>query len=108
LVRHSSSQASGEAHRRKHRDPHHPAFVTKTLGFATGLNPTYALTKLGLRQLKWPCLVGLVAVDNAASRRVLETSNFTLERSTIHHGEKVAMYRSPRLPSMATDGGMAF
>jgi len=61
-----------------------------------------ALTRLGLLQLKLPSLVGLVSVENAASRRVLEKSDFTLERSTMYHGAKVVIYRSPRLPLFAT------
>jgi len=69
---------------------------------------TNALTSLGLLQLKLPSLVGLVSVENAASRRVLEKSNFMLERSTIYHGEKVVIYRSSRLPLIATDEGIAF
>ena len=64
---------------------------------------TKALTSLGLLQLKLPSLIGLVSVENAASRRVLEKSDFTLERSTIYHGEKVVIYRTPRLPSIAPD-----
>ena len=62
---------------------------------------TQALMDLGLVQLRLPSLVGLVSVENAASRRVLEKANFTLERSTIWRGEKIVVYRSPKLPSRA-------
>jgi RimJ/RimL family protein N-acetyltransferase len=57
---------------------------------------TKALVTLGLSQLKLPSLVGVVAVDNAASRRVLEKAGFTLERSGKYHGDEVVIYRSPR------------
>jgi RimJ/RimL family protein N-acetyltransferase len=56
---------------------------------------TNALTSIGLLRLELPSLVGLVSVENGASRRVLEKSNFTLERSAIYHGEEVVIYRSP-------------
>jgi RimJ/RimL family protein N-acetyltransferase len=68
---------------------------------------TNALTSLALLQLKLPSLVGLVSVDNAASRRVLEKSSFSLERSTIYLGEEVVIYRSPRLASIAANEGIA-
>ena len=55
---------------------------------------TRALTSIGLLRLELPSLVGLVSVENCASRRVLEKSNFTLERSTIHRGEEVVIYRT--------------
>jgi RimJ/RimL family protein N-acetyltransferase len=57
---------------------------------------TQALMDLGLVQLKLPSLVGLVSVENAASRRVLEKANFTLEGSTIYRGERIVVYRSPK------------
>lgn len=57
---------------------------------------TQALMDLGLVQLALPSLVGLVSVENAASRRVLEKANFTLERSTIYRGEQIVVYRSPK------------
>ncbi|SFI28143.1 GNAT family N-acetyltransferase [Bradyrhizobium sp. cf659] len=55
-----------------------------------------ALTHIGLSQLALPSLIGLVFVGNAASRRVLEKSNYLLERSTLHHGEDVVIYRTRR------------
>ena len=55
-----------------------------------------ALTRIGLTRLELPSLIGLVFVDNGASRRVLEKSNFGLERNTIHHGEDVVIYRAQR------------
>lgn len=55
-----------------------------------------ALTCIGLSQLDLPALVGLVFVGNGASRRVLEKSNFILERSTIYRGEDVVIYRVRR------------
>ena len=56
---------------------------------------TKALMNLGLVQLGLPSLVGVVSVENAASRRVLEKSDFALERSGIYHGDEVVIYRSP-------------
>jgi RimJ/RimL family protein N-acetyltransferase len=53
-----------------------------------------ALTVVGLSRLELPSLVGLVAVENKASRRVLEKINFTLERSVIFRGEEVVLYRA--------------
>lgn len=54
------------------------------------------LTSLGLTQLALPSLIGLVFVGHGASRRVLEKSNFVLEKSTTHHGEDVVIYRIQR------------
>jgi RimJ/RimL family protein N-acetyltransferase len=53
-----------------------------------------ALTHIGLSQLALPSLIGVVAVENIASRRVLEKSSYTLERSTLYHGSPVVLYRS--------------
>jgi RimJ/RimL family protein N-acetyltransferase len=64
-------------------------------GLATEI--AHALTTVARSQLQLPPLVGLVAVANAASRRVLEKAGFSLERYAIHHGEEVALYRLPRL-----------
>jgi RimJ/RimL family protein N-acetyltransferase len=55
-----------------------------------------ALTGIGLSQLKLPSLIGLVFVGHVASRRVLEKSNYVLDKSTTHHGEDVVIYRIRR------------
>ncbi|MCG2644379.1 acetyltransferase [Bradyrhizobium sp. CCBAU 11434] len=55
-----------------------------------------ALTEIGLSQLKLPSLIGLVAVEHCASRRVLEKANYALEKHTSHHGEDVVIYRIRR------------
>jgi len=55
-----------------------------------------ALTHIGLSQLALPSLIGLVFVEHGASRRVLEKSNYILEKSTTHHGEDVLIYRIRR------------
>lgn len=55
-----------------------------------------ALTDIGLSQLELPSLIGLVFVANGASRRVLEKANYVLEKSTIHRGEDVVIYRIRR------------
>ena len=55
-----------------------------------------ALTQVGLSQFALPSLIGLVVAGNAASRRVLEKSNYVLERSTQRNGNEVAIYRIRR------------
>ncbi|MBR1088325.1 GNAT family N-acetyltransferase [Bradyrhizobium manausense] len=55
-----------------------------------------ALTEIGLSRLELPSLIGLVFVKHGASRRVLEKSNYKLEKSTTHHGEDVVIYRIRR------------
>ncbi|MGY4622303.1 GNAT family N-acetyltransferase [Bradyrhizobium sp. USDA 4486] len=56
-----------------------------------------ALTEIGLTQLELPSLIGLVFVGHGASRRVLEKANYVLEKSTIHRGEDVVIYRIRRI-----------
>lgn len=63
-------------------------------GFASEI--ATALTRIGLSQIELPSLVGIVYVGNGASRRVLEKSNYLLERSTNRHGEDVVIYRIQR------------
>ena len=63
-------------------------------GFASEI--ATALTDIALSQLKLLSLIGIVFVGNGASRRVLEKSNYLLERSTIRHGEDVVIYRIRR------------
>lgn len=63
-------------------------------GFASEI--ATALTDIGLLQLELPCLIGIANVGNAASRRVLEKSNYLLERSTISRGDDVVIYRIRR------------
>lgn len=55
-----------------------------------------ALTEIGLSRLKLPSLIGLVFVKHGASRRVLEKSNYVLEKNTMRHGEDVVIYRIRR------------
>jgi RimJ/RimL family protein N-acetyltransferase len=52
-----------------------------------------ALTDIGLTRLALPSLVGLVYVENSASRRVLKKTGFALERSTTRRGEELVIYR---------------
>lgn len=52
-----------------------------------------AMTQIGLSRLALPSLIGVVYVGNVASRRVLEKSNYLLERRTNRHGEDVVIYR---------------
>jgi RimJ/RimL family protein N-acetyltransferase len=54
------------------------------------------LTEIGLSQLKLPSLIGFVYAAHGASRRVLEKTNYVLEKSTTHHGEEVVVYRIKR------------
>ena len=60
-------------------------------GFAS--ETAAAMTDIGLSQVKLPSLIGIVNVANGASRRVLERSNYLLERSTNRKGEDVVIYR---------------
>jgi RimJ/RimL family protein N-acetyltransferase len=55
-----------------------------------------ALTEIGLSQLGLPSLIGLVLVENGASRRVLEKANYVLEKSIKSRGEDVVIYRIGR------------
>ncbi|MCK1387753.1 GNAT family N-acetyltransferase [Bradyrhizobium sp. 21] len=63
-------------------------------GFASEI--ATALTRIGLSELALPSLIGIVYVGNGASRRVLEKSDYVLERSTNRHGEDVVIYRIRR------------
>ncbi|OKO75414.1 GNAT family N-acetyltransferase [Bradyrhizobium sp. AS23.2] len=63
-------------------------------GFASEI--ATAPTDIGLSQLELPSLIGLVFVGNGASRRVLEKSNYIIEKNTTHHGEDVVIYRIRR------------
>ncbi|AWM04864.1 GNAT family N-acetyltransferase [Bradyrhizobium amphicarpaeae] len=63
-------------------------------GFASEV--ATALTRIGLAELALPSLIGIVYAGNVASRRVLEKSNYLLERSTDRHGEDVVIYRIQR------------
>lgn len=63
-------------------------------GFASEI--AAALTDIGLSRLMLPSLIGLVYVANGASRRVLEKSNYLLERSTNRDGEELVIYRIRR------------
>ncbi|WP_454644412.1 GNAT family N-acetyltransferase [Bradyrhizobium liaoningense] len=60
-------------------------------GFASEI--AVAMTRIGLSELALPSLVGIIYVGNVASRRVLEKSNYVLERNTNRHGEDVVIYR---------------
>ena len=55
-----------------------------------------ALTDIGLSQLELPSLIGLVFVENSASRRVLEKSNYIFEKSATYRGEDIVIYRIRR------------
>ena len=61
-----------------------------------------ALTEIGLSRLELPSLIGLVFVNHGASRRVLEKSNYKLEKGTTHHGEDVVIYRIRRCEAAAS------
>jgi RimJ/RimL family protein N-acetyltransferase len=54
-----------------------------------------ALTSIGLSKLRLPPLVGLVSLENAASRRILEKSHFSIERRATYKCEEILVYRSP-------------
>ncbi len=63
-------------------------------GLATEI--TGALTRLWLTQLHSLSLVGLLSIENTASRRVLEKSGFAFERSGIYQGADVVIFRRTR------------
>lgn len=69
------------------------AFRREFWGQGSASEIATALTDIGLLQLALPFLIGIVNVGNGASRRVLERSNYLLERSTRRHGEDVVIYR---------------
>jgi RimJ/RimL family protein N-acetyltransferase len=71
------------------------AFKRDVWGQGLASEISAALVDIGFSQLKLPSLVGLVFVENSASRRVLEKSGFALERKAIHRGAEVVVYRSP-------------
>lgn len=72
------------------------AFKREVWGQGLASEIATALTDIGLLHHELPSLIGLVYVGNGASRRVLEKSNYLLERSTIRHGEDVVIYRIRR------------
>jgi RimJ/RimL family protein N-acetyltransferase len=55
-----------------------------------------ALINLWLTELHSPSLVGVVSVENTASRRVLEKSGFAFERTGIYHDTAVVIFRRTR------------
>lgn len=71
-------------------------FKRSLWGQGLGSEIAIAMTDIGLSQLALPSLIGLVFVGHLASRRVLEKSNYVLEKSTTHHGEDVVIYRIQR------------
>src|SRR5262249_49342027 len=75
-------------------------------GFASEI--ASALTTIGLLRLQLPSLVGVVLVENGASRRGLEKAHFALERNARYHDEPVVVYRSPSRPLMATAYAIKF
>lgn len=72
------------------------AFTRSLWGRGLASEIATAMTRTGLLQLALPSLIGIVDVGNGASRRVLEKSNYLLERSTNRHGEDVVIYRIQR------------
>ena len=72
------------------------AFKREFWGQGLASEVAIALTDIGLSHHELPSLIGLVYVDNGASRRVLEKANYTLEKSTMRHGEDVVIYRIQR------------
>lgn len=72
------------------------AFKREYWGWGFASEIATALTDIGLSQLMLPSLIGLVYVGNGASRRVLEKSNYLLERSANRHGEDLVIYRNRR------------
>lgn len=63
-------------------------------GFASEI--AAAMTDIGLSHFELPSLIGIVNVGNGASRRVLERSDYLIDRSTMRHGEDVVIYRKAK------------
>ncbi|WP_314947761.1 GNAT family N-acetyltransferase [Bradyrhizobium cosmicum] len=72
------------------------AFKREFWGLGLASEIATALTDIGLSHFELPSLIGIVFAGNGASRRVLEKSNYVLERSTYRHGEDVVIYRARR------------
>lgn len=72
-------------------------------GFASEI--TAALIDIGQRELRVPSLVGVVYVDNVASRRVMEKSGFAHEREADFRGNRCVIYRLPGAPQ-SRDGAL--
>ncbi|QFI77289.1 GNAT family N-acetyltransferase [Bradyrhizobium betae] len=72
------------------------AFKREFWGQGLASEVAIALTDIGLSHHELPSLIGLVYVDNGASRRVLEKANYVLEKNTVRHGEDVVIYRMRR------------
>ncbi|MCW2034713.1 RimJ/RimL family protein N-acetyltransferase [Bradyrhizobium ottawaense] len=72
------------------------AFTPSLWGRGFASETATELTEIGLSQLELPSLIGIVYTANGASRRVLEKSNYLLERRTSRHGEDVVIYRARR------------
>jgi RimJ/RimL family protein N-acetyltransferase len=72
------------------------AFTRSLWGRGFAAEAATAMTRIGLSELALPSLIGIVNIANRASRRVLEKSNYLLERSTNRHGNDVVIYRIHR------------
>jgi RimJ/RimL family protein N-acetyltransferase len=68
------------------------AFTRSVWGRGFAGETATAMTHIGLSELALPSLIGIVNVANGASRRVLEKSNYVLDRSANRHGEDVEIY----------------
>jgi RimJ/RimL family protein N-acetyltransferase len=71
------------------------AYTLKRTLWGQGLASQFAnpLTNIGLTHFKLASLVGVVAVGNGVSGRVLEKLGYNLERSTIYYDARVVIYR---------------
>lgn len=72
------------------------AFTRSLWGRGFAAEAATAMTRIGLSELGLPSLIGIVNVANGASRRVLEKSDYLVERSTNRHGNDVVIYRIRR------------
>ncbi len=72
------------------------AFTRDVWGHGFASEIAAALTDIGLSHFGLPSLIGIVNVANGASRRVLEKSNYSLERYKNSRGQEVAIYRIRR------------
>ena len=72
------------------------SFVRTHWGQGLATEIAGALINLWLTKLHSLSLVGVVSVENGASRRVLEKSGFVFERTGVYHDTEVVIFRHTR------------
>ena len=69
------------------------AFRRELWGQGLATEIAAAIVRIGFEQLRLPALVGLVSIENIASRRVLERCGFHVERALHYKDEAVVLFR---------------